>query len=37
MSEIISPMFTFVKDGVFYFIRRIPSELKCHYTSPQIA
>ncbi len=37
MSEIISPAFTFVKDGVFYFSRRIPKELKPHYTSPRIA
>lgn len=37
MSETISPTFTFVKDGVFYFSRRIPSELKRHYTSPRIA
>ena len=32
MSETISPTFTFVKDGVLYFSRRIPSELKRHYT-----
>ena len=37
MSETISPTFTFVKDGVFYFSRRIPNELKRHYTSPRIA
>ena len=37
MSETISPTFTFVKDGVFYFSRRIPSELRRHYTSPRIA
>lgn len=37
MSETISPTFTFVKDGVFYFSRRIPSELKRHYRSPRIA
>ncbi|WP_330165869.1 DUF6538 domain-containing protein [Seohaeicola saemankumensis] len=37
MSETISPTFTFVKDGVLYFSRRIPSELKRHYTSPRIA
>ena len=33
MSETISRPFTFVKDGVFYFSRRIPNELKCHYRS----
>jgi len=32
MSETISRPFTFVKDGVFYFSRRIPNELKSHYT-----
>lgn len=37
MSETISPTFTFLKDGVFYFSRRIPKELKSHYTSPRIA
>lgn len=37
MSETISRPFTFVKDGVFYFTRRIPNELKRHYTSPRIA
>jgi len=37
MSETISRPFTFVKEGIFYFSRRIPSELKCHYTSPRIA
>ena len=37
MSETISPSFTFTKDGVYYFSRRIPFELICHYTSPRIA
>lgn len=37
MSETISPTFTFVKDGVFYFSRRIPKELGGHYTSTRIA
>ncbi|WP_370044695.1 MULTISPECIES: DUF6538 domain-containing protein [Salipiger] len=37
MSETISPSFTFVKSGVFYFSRRIPSVLRTHYTSPRIA
>ncbi|SHJ77814.1 Site-specific recombinase XerD [Shimia gijangensis] len=37
MSETISRPFTFVKDGVFYFSRRIPRELRNHYTSPRIA
>lgn len=37
MSETISPTFTFVKDGVFYFSRRIPKGLARHYLSPRIA
>lgn len=37
MSETISRPFTFTKDGVFYFSRRIPKELKHHYSSPRIA
>lgn len=37
MPETISPTFTFVKDGIFYFSRRIPSELSSYYTSPRIA
>ena len=37
MSKTISPTFTFVKEGIFYFSRRIPSELRKHYTSPRIA
>ena len=37
MSETISRSFTFVKDGVYYFSRRIPKELKCHYKSSRIA
>ena len=37
MSETSSPSFTFTKDDVYYFIRRIPFDLICHYTSPRIA
>lgn len=37
MSETISPTFTFVKDDIFYFSRRVPRELLRHYTSPRIA
>jgi len=36
MSETISPTFTFVKAGVFYFSRRVPKSLQHHYTSPRI-
>ncbi|WGW03655.1 DUF6538 domain-containing protein [Tropicibacter oceani] len=28
---------TFVKDGVFYFVRRVPKDLRQHYTSPKTA
>lgn len=37
MSETISCPFTFVKDGIFYFSRRVPSELREHYSSSRIA
>lgn len=37
MSETIFRPIIFVKDGVFYFSRRIPKELKKHFTSPRIA
>lgn len=37
MPETFSPTFTFVKEGVFYFSRRVPKELREHYTSPRIA
>lgn len=37
MPETNSPSFTFVKDGIFYFSRRIPRELKSHYKTPRIA
>lgn len=28
---------TFVKQGVYYFVRRVPLELRRHYTSPRIS
>ncbi|WP_348774503.1 DUF6538 domain-containing protein [Ruegeria atlantica] len=37
MSETISPKYTFVKEGVFYFSRRIPKELCRYYSSSRIA
>lgn len=37
MSLTISPTFTFVKNGMFYFSRRIPKELSEHYTATRIA
>ncbi|WP_394197876.1 DUF6538 domain-containing protein [Litoreibacter albidus] len=36
MSETISPTFTFVKAGIYYFSRRVPSELSGHYSSDRI-
>lgn len=32
-----APAHTFCKDGIFYFRRRVPSDLSRHYTSRQIA
>jgi hypothetical protein len=28
---------SFVKDGVYYFCRRVPNDLQHHYTSPKIS
>lgn len=37
MSANKSAPHTFTKDGVFYFVRRVPVELRRHYTSNRIA
>lgn len=37
MLENISAHHTFTKNGVYYFVRRIPVELRRHYTSPKIS
>lgn len=37
MSEHISPVHSFRKDGIFYFRRRVPSDLKRHYTTHTIS
>ncbi|MCP1168488.1 DUF6538 domain-containing protein [Limimaricola litoreus] len=37
MSEYISAPHCFLKDGIFYFQRRVPTELRCHYTSSKIS
>lgn len=37
MPDHISAPYTFLKEGVFYFRRRVPVELSRHYTSPKIA
>lgn len=37
MPEYTSAPFTFVKQGVFYFSRRVPKDLSPHYTSSKIA
>lgn len=37
MAAYKSAPHTFTKDGVFYFVRRVPAELQKHYTSQKIA
>lgn len=37
MAAYKSAPHTFIKDGVFYFVRRIPVDLQKHYTSRKIA
>lgn len=37
MAENKTAPHSFVKDGVFYFVRRIPKDLKQHYTSSKIS
>lgn len=37
MAENKSVPHSFTKDGVYYFVRRIPSDLRHHYTSPKIS
>lgn len=37
MLETKSAEFTFVKNGIFYFSRRVPRDLQDHYLSPRIA
>lgn len=37
MAENSPAPYTFVKDGVFYFVRRVACDLKRHYTSSKIA
>ena len=29
--------FTFVKQGIFYFARKVPNDLRDHYTSSRIS
>lgn len=36
-SEMKSPTHTFVKDGIFYFVRYVPKDLRRHYTSGRIS
>ena len=31
------PPYTFTKDGIFYFSRRVPKDLGRHYSAPRIA
>lgn len=37
MAENKAAPHSFVKDGVYYFIRRVPNDLRHHYTSPKIS
>jgi len=37
MSENNFASHTFIKDGIYYFNRRIPTELRKHYTTPKIS
>ncbi|WOI56839.1 DUF6538 domain-containing protein [Palleronia sp. LCG004] len=37
MLENISASHTFTKDGVYYFVRRVPTALRRHYTSSRIS
>lgn len=37
MAENKAAPHSFVKDGVYYFIRRVPNDLRHHYTSPRIS
>ena len=37
MAENKTAPHSFVKDGVYYFGRRVPNDLRHHYTSPKIA
>ncbi len=37
MPETNTAAFTFVKQGVFYFTRRVPNDLSCHYTAKRIS
>jgi integrase len=37
MSEYKTAPYTFRKDGIFYFIRRVPADLSSHYSSSRIS
>ena len=37
MPEYQTVPFTFVKQGVFYFTRKVPTDLRDHYTSVKIS
>ncbi len=37
MAENKAAPHSFVKDGVYYFTRRVPNDLRHHYTSPKIS
>ncbi|WP_371037966.1 DUF6538 domain-containing protein [Rhodosalinus sp. FB01] len=37
MAKDISVAFSYIKDGIYYFERRVPKDLRKHYSSPKIA
>lgn len=37
MPEYISAPHCFLKDGIFYFQHRVPTELRRHYTTSRIS
>ncbi|WP_170373461.1 DUF6538 domain-containing protein [Ruegeria arenilitoris] len=37
MAENKTAPHSFVKDGIYYFVRRVPKDLQHHYTSPKIS
>ncbi|WP_342663007.1 DUF6538 domain-containing protein [Salipiger mucosus] len=36
MLETKTAAYTFVKQGIYYFSRRVPSDLRHHYTTPRV-
>ena len=36
LTNLVSPSFTYEKDGIFYYSRRVPSDLRNPYSKPRI-